>query len=187
MAKDRRIPPGLRHRHDHRLEAVGVREDAHLLHGLLPLEARILTGAGMFRSRGPAARQPPLTFCTRPRTLGRECWPALECFVRGAPLLRSPRSPIWGGSKERYHSAELATARATSRARWQSSTANTKGENYESTHFRCRRCFLAAAPVSSQTNEELLNDGRNTDNVLTYGMGYSQHRYSPLRRSTSAR
>ena len=40
--------------------------------------------------------------------------------------------------------------------------------------------LLAAAPVSSQTNEELLNDGRNTDNVLTYGMGYSQHRYSPL-------
>ena len=27
---------------------------------------------------------------------------------------------------------------------------------------------------------ELKNDGRNTDNILTYGMGYSQNRYSPL-------
>ena len=27
---------------------------------------------------------------------------------------------------------------------------------------------------------ELRNDGRNTDNILTYGMGYSQNRYSPL-------
>jgi alcohol dehydrogenase (cytochrome c) len=46
--------------------------------------------------------------------------------------------------------------------------------------FAAAVLLLAAAPVSSQTNEELLNDGRNTDNVLTYGMGYSQHRYSPL-------
>ena len=29
------------------------------------------------------------------------------------------------------------------------------------------------------TQEELTNDGRNTDNVLTYGMGYNQNRYSP--------
>ena len=27
---------------------------------------------------------------------------------------------------------------------------------------------------------DLANDGKNTDNVLTYGMGYSQNRYSPL-------
>ncbi|HKA46007.1 MAG TPA: PQQ-dependent dehydrogenase, methanol/ethanol family [Burkholderiales bacterium] len=42
------------------------------------------------------------------------------------------------------------------------------------------------APVQSTrtgvgpTQEELRNDGRNTDNVLTYGMGYNQNRYSPL-------
>jgi alcohol dehydrogenase (cytochrome c) len=30
------------------------------------------------------------------------------------------------------------------------------------------------------TASDLQNDGRNTDNVLTYGMGYSQNRYSPL-------
>ena len=29
-------------------------------------------------------------------------------------------------------------------------------------------------------NYDLRNDGRNTDNVLTYGMGYAQNRYSPL-------
>ena len=38
----------------------------------------------------------------------------------------------------------------------------------------------AAAPLYAQSNEELLNDGRNTDNVLTYGMGYQQQRYSTL-------
>src|SRR6187549_3616698 len=27
---------------------------------------------------------------------------------------------------------------------------------------------------------DLVNDGKNTDNVLTYGMGYAQNRYSPL-------
>ena len=37
-----------------------------------------------------------------------------------------------------------------------------------------------ALPLGSQTLDDLKNDGRNTDNVLTYGMGYSQQRYSPL-------
>ena len=30
------------------------------------------------------------------------------------------------------------------------------------------------------TTEELVNDHRSPDDVLTYGMGYSQQRYSPL-------
>ena len=34
--------------------------------------------------------------------------------------------------------------------------------------------------VSAQTLEDLKNDGKNTDNVLTYGMGYHLNRYSPL-------
>src|SRR5215831_18294638 len=37
-------------------------------------------------------------------------------------------------------------------------------------------CAFAAA----QTLEDLKNDGKNTDNILTYGMGYSQQRYSQL-------
>ena len=37
-----------------------------------------------------------------------------------------------------------------------------------------------AVGVSAQTLDELRNDGRNTDNVLTYGMGYHQNRYSTL-------
>lgn len=40
---------------------------------------------------------------------------------------------------------------------------------------------LLSAPAWSQTLEALKNDGRNTDNVLTYGMGYSQQRYSTLK------
>ncbi len=37
-----------------------------------------------------------------------------------------------------------------------------------------------ASPVGAQTLDDLKNDGKNTDNVLTYGMGYGQQRYSPL-------
>lgn len=37
------------------------------------------------------------------------------------------------------------------------------------------------AQAFGQTLEELKNDGKNPDNVLTYGMGYSLQRYSPLR------
>ncbi len=38
-----------------------------------------------------------------------------------------------------------------------------------------------AAFACAQSLEDLKNDGKNTDNVLTYGMGYHQNRYSPLR------
>jgi alcohol dehydrogenase (cytochrome c) len=45
--------------------------------------------------------------------------------------------------------------------------------------------LLAAGSAAAQTLDQLKNDGRandgtNTDNVLTYGMGYHQQRYSPL-------
>ena len=40
--------------------------------------------------------------------------------------------------------------------------------------------LLAGSGAWAQTNEELKNDGKNTDNVLTYGMGYHQQRYSRL-------
>jgi alcohol dehydrogenase (cytochrome c) len=40
---------------------------------------------------------------------------------------------------------------------------------------------LSALCVQAQTAQELSNDGKNTDNVLTYGMGYHQNRYSPLK------
>src|SRR6188472_1635135 len=37
-----------------------------------------------------------------------------------------------------------------------------------------------AAPGWTQTTEELVNDGRNTENVLTQSMGYDRKSYSPL-------
>ena len=40
---------------------------------------------------------------------------------------------------------------------------------------------VLAYPACAQTLDELKNDGRNTDNVLTYGMGYHQNRYSTLK------
>ena len=36
------------------------------------------------------------------------------------------------------------------------------------------------AACATPGNYDLVNDGKNTDNILTYGMGYSQQRYSPL-------
>ncbi|MEO7725884.1 MAG: hypothetical protein ABIS45_01365 [Burkholderiales bacterium] len=39
---------------------------------------------------------------------------------------------------------------------------------------------LGVAAASAQTLDEPKADGKNPDNVLTYGMGYSQTRYSPL-------
>src|SRR5262252_3780403 len=41
--------------------------------------------------------------------------------------------------------------------------------------------FSVVIPAFAQTQQELNNDGKNTDNVLTYGMGYNQNRYSTLR------
>src|SRR4029078_6578253 len=40
----------------------------------------------------------------------------------------------------------------------------------------------AAIPVAgiAQTADELKNDDKTPGDVLTYGMGYSQHRFSPL-------
>ena len=43
-------------------------------------------------------------------------------------------------------------------------------------------CNLAEA----QTADDLLNDGKNTENVTTYGMGYDHKRYSPLRQINTA-
>jgi alcohol dehydrogenase (cytochrome c) len=40
---------------------------------------------------------------------------------------------------------------------------------------------FAVAPGSSQTNDELVHDGRNTDNVTTQSMGYDRKSYSPLK------
>src|SRR3954449_1040363 len=40
--------------------------------------------------------------------------------------------------------------------------------------------FIAVA-ASAQTLDELKNDGKNPDNILTYGMGYHQQRYSALK------
>ena len=43
-------------------------------------------------------------------------------------------------------------------------------------------CSVAARRRrSAQTLDDLKNDGKNTDNVLTYGMGYNQNRYSSLK------
>ena len=38
----------------------------------------------------------------------------------------------------------------------------------------------------AQTAQELLTDGRNTDNITTYGMGYDMKRYSPLKQINTA-
>src|SRR5262249_23639895 len=49
--------------------------------------------------------------------------------------------------------------------------------------FACATAILAltCAGATAQSLDDLKNDGKNTDNVLTYGMGYHQNRYSPLK------
>ena len=39
---------------------------------------------------------------------------------------------------------------------------------------------LGVATLFGQTTQELVSDGKNTDNVLTMGMGYDRKNYSPL-------
>src|SRR6476469_1055322 len=43
--------------------------------------------------------------------------------------------------------------------------------------------LLLGLGASAQTLDDLKKDGNggSTDNILTYGMGYHQHRYSPLK------
>ena len=41
--------------------------------------------------------------------------------------------------------------------------------------------LCCATFAHAQTAQELLTDGKNTDNVTTYGMGYDLKRYSPLK------
>ena len=45
---------------------------------------------------------------------------------------------------------------------------------------------MLASAASAQTLDDLRNDGKNPDNVLTYGMGYSLNRYSPLKQIDKA-
>src|ERR1700686_3504395 len=40
---------------------------------------------------------------------------------------------------------------------------------------------FGAALGLTQTTQELVNDGKNTDNVLTQSMGYDRKSYSPLK------
>ena len=44
----------------------------------------------------------------------------------------------------------------------------------------CSLSLLAAGAACAQSDADLRSDGKNPDNVLTYGMGYSQNRYSAL-------
>src|SRR5215213_6125020 len=46
--------------------------------------------------------------------------------------------------------------------------------------------LLFGVPASAQTLDDLRNDGKNTDNVLTYGMGYNQNRFSALKEINKA-
>jgi alcohol dehydrogenase (cytochrome c) len=43
-----------------------------------------------------------------------------------------------------------------------------------------------ALPAWTQTTEELVNDGKNTENVLTQSMGYDRRSYSPLKEITKS-
>jgi alcohol dehydrogenase (cytochrome c) len=56
-----------------------------------------------------------------------------------------------------------------------------KHSNFRFAPFLFAFAFAFALPAGAQTLDELRSDGKNTDNVLTYGMGYHQNRYSTLK------
>src|ERR1700727_87981 len=45
---------------------------------------------------------------------------------------------------------------------------------------------MLAGTASAQTLDDLKNDGKNPDNILTYGMGDCLNRYSPLKQIDKA-
>src|SRR5437660_12113239 len=45
----------------------------------------------------------------------------------------------------------------------------------------CAMTAFVCTGAAAQSLDDLRNDGHNTDNILTYGMGYHQNRYSPLK------
>ncbi len=45
---------------------------------------------------------------------------------------------------------------------------------------------LWCGPALAQTMDELVNDGKNTDNVLTQSMGLARQSYSPLEQINKA-
>ena len=45
----------------------------------------------------------------------------------------------------------------------------------------CLSLLSVCAALSAQTTQDLVNDGKNTENVLTHSMGYSRQSYSPLK------
>ena len=47
--------------------------------------------------------------------------------------------------------------------------------------------LFAAGAAFAQSDAELRSDGKNTDNVLNYGMGYGQNRFSRSSKSISRR
>ena len=50
-------------------------------------------------------------------------------------------------------------------------------------HFRLLPLllFVCAASLLAQTTDDLLNDGKNTENVTTQSMGYARQNFSPLK------
>ena len=46
-------------------------------------------------------------------------------------------------------------------------------------------CF-SAAPGLTQTTEDLVSDGKNSENVTTQSMGYDRKSYSPLKQINKA-
>src|SRR5262245_20842828 len=106
------------------------------------------------------------------------------CGVRRSAL-RSPEN----GSAARSAASEVKRASAKGCAP-QSGCSNCSGSSASNLGGSMTKLSLAATLLAAfgtvayaQTQQDLLRDGNggNTDNVLTYGMGYHQQRYSPLK------
>src|SRR2546422_2479850 len=99
----------------------------------------------------------------------RRCGIATSCLLRRLPT-RPPRSPP--SSPPADHPSKFFRRRARNRIRLRAMK---------------KLCLLAialticAASGLAQSGDELVNAGRNADNVTTHSMGYDRKSYSPLR------
>jgi len=68
----------------------------------------------------------------------------------------------------------------TGRARMRTTADYSKVRGWRATGLAATLLATTSLAAHAVTGEDLLNDHETTDRILTYGMGYQGHRYSPL-------
>src|SRR3990167_271457 len=134
------------------------------------------------RARSACTLRPPTTTLLPAAWVNRGCHPwRRRCATRSSR--RPARAFVACRSAANCHRRRpvLRDARRAPRRSGHSNIARRHQMNrYIVTHLAASLILAAASPLHAQTADDLKKEGSNTDNILTYGMGYGQQRYSPL-------